>query len=109
MSLLIRAFQKRTDEQARQLDLLTVNNKDGTEPMSIIIGCLIVAIGWGIYGFIAGYFVGTKTITWLGTAMKVLYCVICLKALFALDWSLIIGVPCFLAGSKAGESKSSSN
>ena len=64
---------------------------------------LLVGIMWGIYGLITGVFIGTRScLTWLGYAMAVIYVFISCKALLSLDWTLIIGVPCFLSGTTAG-------
>jgi len=74
----------------------------------MIVTALIVGILWGVYGLIAGAFIGSKScLNILGFVMVLIYVIICIKALLGLDWTLIIGVPCFLAGCKTGESMTS--
>ena len=64
---------------------------------------LVIGIGWGLYGLVSGMFIGTKTIlAALGWIMALYYAYVCLIALFKLDWTLIVGVPCFLAGIGSG-------
>lgn len=64
---------------------------------------LIVAIVWGVYGLVAGFFMGSDSfLKYLGYVMTLIYVVTCIKALFDLDWSLVIGIPCFAAGVGTG-------
>jgi hypothetical protein len=69
----------------------------------MLVLILRVAITWGVYGLIAGLFMGSDScLKWLGYVMTICYIVICIGALFQLDWTLAIGIPCFIAGTGVG-------
>ena len=69
----------------------------------MLLTILLIAICWGIYGIVAGLFVGSNGfLTIVGYAMILLYVIICVKALFNADWTLFVGIPCFAGGADTG-------
>lgn len=67
--------------------------------MTFILMALLTIVIWGIYGIVAGMFVGTETfLKWVAAAMVLFYVYCFFVALGNLDWTVLFGAPAFYIG-----------